>query len=166
MAAKHTFIVVAVTACAIAGLVAVNTIMQKIKQPTVAPVAASTGPIEFVDFDEPIKAIAFVNGQKGPKRGLALAQVVGKYIAAPGWDGTITAVTNESGGRVALRLQYLSSMVIGGEYWVVAIVGKNHGVKAGDPVRVSGRIKDVVFKAGSASVTQSVILEDATVIKQ
>ncbi len=166
MATKHTVIVIAATAAAIAGLVAANTVMQKLKKPATAPVAASAGPKEFVDFDEPIKALAFVNGQKGPKRDQALSYVVGKYVPEPGWDGTVTGITNESGGRVALRLQYLSSTVIGGEYWVVAIVGKNHGMKETDPVRVSGRIKDVLFKTGSATVTQSVILEDAQAVKQ
>ena len=114
MAAKHTIIVVAVTAAAVGGLVAANAIMQRARKPAATPAAASAGPKEVVDFDEPIKALAFVNGQKGPKRDQALAYVVGKYVPEPGWDGTITAITNESGGRVALRLQYLSSTVIGG----------------------------------------------------
>jgi hypothetical protein len=76
----------------------------------------------------------------------------------------VEAITNESGGRVALRLRYLASTVIGGEYWVVAIVGPSHGAKLGQTLRVHGRIKDVLFLTGAATVTQSVVLEDVRVI--
>ena len=161
MAAKHTAIVVAVTAALVGALVGANAMMQRSRKPSASSASASTGPITYTEFDEPIKAITFVNGQKGPKRDRALAMVVGKHVPAPGWDATITAITSESGGRIALRMQYFSASVIGGEYWVVAIVGKNHGLKEGDPVKVSGRIKDVLMNTGPASVIQTVILEDA-----
>jgi hypothetical protein len=166
MGSKHVVIVVVVGCAALAGLVVANAVQKKLSQSTPAPAAASNRPIVELppDYDEPLKVISLVNTAKGTAREQALAQFVGKCTPKAGWEGTVTSITSESGGRTALRMSYSSSRVIGGEYWVVAIVGKDHGAKQGQTLRVYGRIKDVVFQTGPGSVTQSVVLEDVKVI--
>jgi hypothetical protein len=158
-----------IVAIVVIGLLAGGVVYELTREkPQAAPRASVSGPpadAEFTD-DSPLGIIASVGGAKTPGRASAAADTfIGKWVPASGWEGPIDDITPASHG-VALRLLIQEPRIVGGSYWIVAVVGDDHGCKKGDTVRVQGRIADITSKAGPAlTILNRIVLEEAHVVR-
>jgi hypothetical protein len=94
----------------------------------------------------------------------ALDEVLGRWNAPTGWQGTVEAITTHR-GQVALRLIEYDSTLIGGSYTIIAVVGENHGTEKGKTVHVQGRVGSVISKPSSAGMLHQIVLDDARIVK-
>lgn len=130
-------------------------------EPERAPRPASSGPPANAEFvtDSPVAIIQGTAAAKGDA-----GDFIGKWNDERGWDGVIEAITEEKSGTV-LRMEVYASTLIGGTYWILAIVGDNPGVEKGQNIRVQGKIREVSSKASGPGMVHRIVLEDARVLK-
>jgi hypothetical protein len=124
---------------------------------------ASSGPPANAEYvgESPVGIIRAVVGSKDPA---AADEFIGKWNGEGGWDGELKEITEDKSGTV-LRIYNYESTLIGGGYWILAIVGDNPDVEKGKLVRVQGKIKEVSGSAKGANMIIRIVLEDARVIK-
>ena len=157
-----------VVAMIVVGLLAAGVLYQVMnkQQPAAAPRKSSGGPPPDAEFvtDPPLAIIGAASAGRTPAQQQASRdQFVGLWVPEPGWEGPVEEITNESSG-VALRLLCRAAGVVGGEYWIIAIVGDDHGCKKGDTVHVQGKIREVRTIMSGPSVVHRIVLEDARVL--
>ncbi len=122
------------------------------------PHPASSGPPAGAEFVEEAPAGVIALGVKEPER------FVGKWNPAGGWDGELKEITEDKSGTV-LRLYNYESTLVGGGYWILAIVGDNPDVEKGKLCRVQGKIKEISSTTKGPNVIHRIVLEDARVVK-
>ena len=135
-----------------------------------APVrASSSGPPANADYveDSPLGVLAAGGGAKNPVQAQAAKdELIGKWVPDAGWEGNVESITQERTGP-ALRLQVLDPKIVGGSYWIIALVGDDHGVKVNETVRVQGKIKEVRSIVGPGpTITNRIVLEEARVVQR
>jgi hypothetical protein len=159
-----------VAALIVVGLLAAGVLYQVMnrEQPGAAARPSSSGPPANAEYvsDSPLAVLAAGSaGKTAAARSAAADEFIGRWVPEPGWEGPIEEITKESQG-VALRLLIHEPKIVGGEYWIIAIVGDDHGCKKGDTVHVQGKIKDISSKLvpGTPSIVSRIVLEEARVI--
>ena len=158
-----------VVAMIVIGLLAAGVLYQVTREKPAPPArAASSGPPADAEYvgDSPLAVLSAGSSGKTPgQRSAAADEFIGKWVPAPGWEGPIEEITQEPKGT-ALRLLMQEPKIIGGSYWIIAVVGPDHGCKKGDTVRVQGRITDVSMRSGPAlTIINRIVLEDARVLR-
>jgi hypothetical protein len=158
---KILVVLLVVAAIGLAAYVYVGDAKTKPKHP---PHAGPPPSAQFVP-DPPEAIIGAVGSSKRTQRSAAVDSFVGLWVPAEGWEGVVEDITDEKDGP-ALRMRRLSSRMIGGESWIVALVDEDHGVSKGQTVRVQGKIRDVRIQvaAAAATVSNSIVLEEARVV--
>lgn len=153
-----------VLSCALVGvLILVQACDNSGEAVTAPPPDAQFLPAEF-DAETLIRSVV---GQSGAARDAAEAAVLGLWVPEPGWEGVVEQVTGEDGGT-ALRIYNYTTGIIGGGYWIIAIVpGPAPDVTAGDTVRVQGRIDGagMLVSGASPAPVHRVILRDTILLK-
>lgn len=153
-----------ILSCALVGVLIMVQACDKSGEAVTAPPAdAQFLPAEF-DAETLIRSVV---GQSGAAREAAEAAVLGLWIPEPGWEGVVEQVTSEDGGT-ALRIYNYTTGIIGGGYWIIAIVpGPAPDVAAGDTVRVQGQIDGVgvLVSGASPAPAHRVILRDTILLK-
>jgi hypothetical protein len=119
---------------------------------------------QFVE-ESPEQIVGEVGAARKGRREAVIESYVGLWVPNDGWSGVVESISQEREGP-ALRLHRPSSTLIGGGCWVIALVNADHGIENGQHVWVQGRISDVKFQAGAATVAMSVVLEEARVVRK
>src|ERR1043165_1292032 len=125
---------------------------------------ASKGPPANAEYvtDSPVSIIRQVASSKSPA---AADEFIGKWNSDQGWDGVVEAITEDKSGTV-LRMNVYEATLVGGSYWILAIVGDNPDIEKGKQCRVQGKIREVSSKVmGGANVVHRIVLEDARIVK-
>lgn len=127
------------------------------------PRPASSGPPANAEYlaESPVGIIREVISSKDPG---AADRFIGKWNTEGGWDGELKEITEDKSGTV-LRIYNYESTLIGGGYWILAIVGDNPDVEKGKLVRVQGKVREVSGGTKGANVIYRIVLEDARIIK-
>lgn len=143
-------------------------VYDKAKSQAAAPAHQSiTAPPSDAEYtDDGPKTIIGAGGVAGhgPPQTHASDAYLGMWNREP-WEGECVNITDEKQGP-ALRIEVRDSTVVGGSYFIIAIVGDNHGVTKGETVQVQGRISDVrtVVVPDAASVISRIVLDPAIVV--
>ncbi len=127
------------------------------------PHPASSGPPANAEYvaESPVGIIREVISSKDPG---AADRFIGRWNSEGGWDGELKEITEDKSGTV-LRIYNYESTLIGGGYWILAIVGDNPDVEKGKLVRVQGKIKEVSGATKGPNVIYRIVLEDARIMK-
>jgi hypothetical protein len=161
MAGPAKFLI-ALLVLAAGAAVALQTGSQKPRRPAPAP-AGPPADAEYVS-EGPQEIIVLCGARRRPGQPDPADEFIGKWAGPQGWDGECRVISTDK-GRPMLHLYTVSSTMIGGGYWILAVVGEDHGVKLNDTVRVQGRIAGVATRAAAAEVVSTVRLEDARVVR-
>jgi len=89
----------------------------------------------------------------------------GMWVPNEGWDGVVEEITSETEGP-ALRLRRITTSMLGGECWIVALVDEDHGINKGESVHVQGKIRSVKIQLAQSIIINSIVLEEARVVSK
>jgi hypothetical protein len=161
--ASKVVIVIGLVALAAAGAYVVSQ-----NQPQPPARKAFPGPpsgAEFTDDDpRTILAVGATAARRGAGPKTASSDdYIGLWNREPGWEGEVVDITSERQGP-AIRMEVRDSGVVGGSYFIIAIVGEDHGVSKGEIARVQGRISDVRTIVAAAQATHRIVLDPARVL--
>lgn len=133
--------------------------------PQAAPVAAPM-PDECLETEwEPIAVLSAVTGKRGAEAQAALAALVGWWTPMSGWEGEVETISNEEGGK-AIRMFYHTAGIVGGGFWVIAVVPGDlpEKVHRRDVVRYQGRIRTIDAKPVGPSPNLRIVLDDTRIL--
>jgi hypothetical protein len=107
---------------------------------------------------------AVVNTRNPAQRERVAAAYTGKWIEPTGWYNGITEVNQTDEGTV-LRMYFTTTAVLGGGYWVVAVVAGEHDLTTRDYVRFQGRIDKIeVLHEGSLAQINRIVVRDTKLL--
>jgi hypothetical protein len=108
------------------------------------------------------RAIAGARGQKGS----VTSEYIGQWVPAEGWAGVAEEVNLQRGGTT-IGMYYSSAGMIGGSFWVLALVpSKDTGVQKGDQIVVQGKISEIQIMMAGPSPTYRIILDPTRILEK
>lgn len=107
-------------------------------------------------------AIAASRGQNGN----VASEFIGQWVPAEGWAG-VAEVVNLQHGATTIGMYYSTAGMIGGGYWVLAVVPtKDSGVQKGDQIVVQGKISEIQIRMAGPTPTYRIILDPTRILEK
>jgi len=169
---RVVIVVLALVAIGLVGFVGYSAVTKAQKQQRSTAPAAPPAPVEppadaqFVPDEVGAEGVmaGVASARKDADRQAAEAMWQGVWVPNEGWTGEVVDVTNERSG-IAVRLSVTSSRVMGGSFFVIAVIAENEqGVRKGDGAVVQGRISRVEALPGGPIPLYRIVLEPAKVL--